>query len=64
VKSINAKIIEFIGLDNQLFSAVDDVGFHRLVEQEGAIFQILPFRSYTVLLKSTSMSYLLWASLL
>jgi hypothetical protein len=33
-KSINAKIMEFIALNNhQPFSVVDDVGFRRLVEQ-------------------------------
>ena len=73
-KSINAKTMEFIALDNQPFSVVNDVDFRRLVEhltsspgthyQVGAIFQMLPFRSYTVLLKRTSLSYLLWASLL
>ncbi|XP_067252965.1 zinc finger BED domain-containing protein 4-like [Chanodichthys erythropterus] len=31
VKDLNDKIIEFIALDNQLFSVVEDVGFRRLM---------------------------------
>jgi hypothetical protein len=50
--------MELISLDNQLFSVVDDFGFHRLVEhyQVAAIFQMLTYQSYTELLKLTSMS--------
>ena len=41
-KNINAKIMEFVALDNQPFSVVDDVRFCRLVEHR----YTLPSRLY------------------
>jgi hypothetical protein len=39
-KSVNAKIMEFIALDNQPSSVVDDVGFRRLVNPQNTVFFI------------------------
>ena len=69
MKSINTKIMEFIALDNQPCSVVDDVGFRRLVERRYTLpsrryLSDVALQSVTVLLKRTSLSYLLWASLL
>ena len=44
-KSINAKIMGFIALDNQPFSVVGDVGFRRPVKHR----YTLPYQSYTVI---------------
>ena len=44
MKSIKAKIMEFIALDSQPFSVVGDVGFHRLVEHRYTLPSALFFR--------------------
>ena len=47
-KSIKAKIMEFIAIDNQLFSVVGDVGFCQLVEHRYMLPSALFFRWFPI----------------